>query len=105
MSECLLLNPELGIGHGKECCCNCFNHYRADVCNCFDEWPDILIIERSCLNNNHGLIGWACTAGMCDGRTVDISRKEHGGCELWIGRLLRRGDDHETTESLRLDDL
>jgi len=86
MSECLLLNPELGIGHGKECCCNCDNQYRAEICNCFQAWPDNLIRKRNCINNHHGLIGWACTAGLCDGRTIDISRKEHGGCELWIGR-------------------
>ncbi|HHT9146455.1 MAG TPA: hypothetical protein ACFYD4_12425 [Candidatus Wunengus sp. YC61] len=80
--KCRLLNPELGLGRGKECCCNCANQCRAMVCNCFEEWPDILIQERSCINNNHGLIGWACTAGLPDG-AVDIDRKEHGGCELW----------------------
>lgn len=86
MSECLLLNPKLGIGNGKECCCNCANQHRATVCNCAGEWPDILIIERSQLNNHHGLIGWACIID-CEGkREVDIKRSEHGGCELWTER-------------------
>ncbi len=84
--KCLLLNPELGIGHGAECCCNCANQHQAKVCNCAEYWPDTLIIERCQLNNRHGLIGWACIIDYEGKREVEIKRHEHGGCELWRGK-------------------
>ena len=85
-SECLLEHPELGIGHGKECCCICANQLIANVCNCFDVWPESIMVGKPHkLNDKHFSIGYACLAFASDG-IAEIQKEKHGGCECFRGR-------------------
>ena len=66
--KCLLHDPEVGIGHGKECCCICSSQLIATVCNCFDVWPVSLMQGKPHeLNNNHFDIGYVCLVFQRDG--------------------------------------
>ena len=87
--ECLLGKKEMGIGHGKECCCICTHQYEATVCNCFNEWPEEIIQARSAINHKHGRIGWACTALAFEG-SMEIMSHRHGGCECFSRRTTKQ---------------
>lgn len=73
-----------------QCCCNCSFQHPTDVCNCFDEWPNDLIINHSKYNKKHGSIGYACLCFLIDKKDktapVEISKHKHGMCEMWTKR-------------------
>lgn len=81
--KCLLHDPEVGIGHGKECCCICSSQLIATVCNCFDVWPVSLMQGKPHeLNNNHFDIGYVCLVFQRDG-VAELKKDRHGGCECF----------------------
>ena len=82
-----------------ECCCVCKHQLVAHVCNCFSEWPETLITNRSPYNEKHGDIGWICLGLAFDGSGAYVKRGKHGRCEEFSNII--QDLDEESTEHTR----